>query len=64
MKRATNLGNSNFSIANPQKFLPLPEVALEADALGNLKGRDDARSICFPLFPACWQADRYSRRDR
>ncbi len=48
MKRATNLGNSNFSIANPQKFLPLPEVALEADALGNLKGRDDASLDLLP----------------
>ena len=31
-------------------------------ALGDLKCRDDAASICLPLFPARWQADRYSLR--
>jgi hypothetical protein len=28
------------SITNPQKFLPLANVPLEAQALGNAKGRD------------------------
>jgi hypothetical protein len=31
-----------FSIANPQKVFPLPEVALEAHALGNPEAGDDA----------------------
>ena len=31
-----------FSIANSQQVLPLPKVALECDALGELKGRDQA----------------------
>jgi hypothetical protein len=31
-----------FSIPNPQKFLPLANVSLEAQALGHPKGRDEA----------------------
>jgi hypothetical protein len=31
-----------FSIPNPQKFLPLANVPLEAQALGNFEGRDEA----------------------
>jgi hypothetical protein len=30
---------AKFSISDPQQVLPLPEFALEAKALGNLKGR-------------------------
>lgn len=30
------------SLVNPQQVFPLPDFALEAHALGNLKGRDDA----------------------
>jgi hypothetical protein len=32
--------DKDFSIANPQKVLPLPEIALESHALGYLKRRD------------------------
>ena len=46
------------SIADSQKFLPLPDVALEAHALGNLKVEIRHRSICFPLFPELSQANR------
>jgi hypothetical protein len=31
---------AKISIPNPQKFLPLPNVPLEAQALGNPEGRD------------------------
>jgi hypothetical protein len=33
-----------------QKVLPLTKVALEPQAFGNLKRRDDACSICLPDF--------------
>jgi hypothetical protein len=29
-----------FSIANPQQLLPLPQLPFEAQALGDPKGRD------------------------
>jgi hypothetical protein len=35
-------GGLQFSIANPQQIFPLAKVALEANALGNLKRRDNA----------------------
>jgi hypothetical protein len=40
------------SITNPQKFLPLPKVTLEAHALGHLKGRDQTALDRFVPFPA------------
>ena len=33
---------AKISIVNPQKFLPLPKVTLEAHALGDSKRGDDA----------------------
>jgi hypothetical protein len=33
---------AQFSIANAQQVLPLPEAAFEAHAFGNLKRRDEA----------------------
>ena len=33
---------AQFSIADPQKFLPLAKVTFEAQAFGNLKRRDEA----------------------
>jgi hypothetical protein len=40
---AIQTGSSpQFSIANAQQVLPLPEVAFEAHAFGNLKRRDEA----------------------
>jgi hypothetical protein len=37
-----NLAAWTVSIPNPQKFLPLANVPLEAQALGHAKGRDQA----------------------
>ena len=40
-----------FSIADAQRVLPLPKVAFEAHALGDLKRRDDAPLYLFARLP-------------
>ena len=40
--KVTSILVERFSITNPQQLLPLPDVAFEADASGNLESRDHA----------------------
>jgi hypothetical protein len=39
-----------LSISDPQQLLPLPKVAFEAHAFGNLESRDDASLDLLPAF--------------
>ena len=48
---------TDSSIANPQQLFPLPKVALDAHALGNLEAQDKA-----PLLPASRQEAAEWRR--
>ena len=63
----SRLHSSGWSRDNLQSAagVPMAEVALEAKALRHTRKVEmTQRSMGLPLFPARWQADRYSLRDR